>query len=228
MQENTVRGALDFSWNEAAFALMRGNTVLLRTNRMFSGHDASALPEWLQQETAKILPEGLTAVQEWSVGAGPGSFSGLRIASALVMGLCQNRTNVRIRAVSTAAAIARTAFPDAARPEHVLVLFDGKRSEVIGSGLELRNGQYFPDGFRCVCKSGEELRAAAGTRAFCGLEKDSAVLAPFDVETTLVNSVDAVQLILNDPEDFSTPPTELEYLRAAVFVEPKTPRKIFA
>ena len=39
MEQNTIRGALDFSWGEAAFAMMRGDELLVRENRLFSGHD---------------------------------------------------------------------------------------------------------------------------------------------------------------------------------------------
>lgn len=224
MKDGIVRAAVDFSWGEAAFAMMNGETLLVRKNRLFSGHDASGLPEWIT-ESAKEYG-GIESIQEWSVGAGPGSFSGLRIASAYVMGLSYGKTEIRVRGVSTAAAMAATAFPAVARPEKVLVLFDGKRSEIIGYGLVLDNGSYRQDGFKAVFKNGEELQSASADRAVCALEKDADALLPFDASVTYIPSIHADELIQQNPGDFSTPPTALEYLRAAVFVPPKTPRNI--
>ena len=224
MERNVIRGALDFSWNEAAFAMMRGDELLVRENRLFSGRDASSLPAWVAGAAEE--GGGLELVREWSVGAGPGSFSGLRIASAFLMGLCSGKPGVRVRGASTAAAMAATVFPRGARPEKVLVLFDGKRSEVIGCGVSLRGSFYEPDGYKGVFRNGAELGIAAADRAVCALEKDSALLESFGVSVSFLSSIHAEELILQNPDDFSVPPTALEYLRAAVFVPPKTPRII--
>lgn len=223
MEQKKICGALDFSWGEAAFAMMQGDHLLVRENCLFSGHDASRLPEWIAQAAAK--GGGVEQIMEWTIGVGPGSFSGLRIASAYVMGLAYGKEHVRVRGISTAAAMAATAFP-AQRPEKVLVLFDGKRSEIIGYGLTLNGNDYVQDGFKAVFQNGEELQAAAADRSVCALEKDSAALVPFGIEPVLIPSIHADELIRIQPDDFSNPPTALEYLRAAVFVQPKTPRKI--
>ena len=224
MEQKVIRGALDFSWGEAAFAMMLNDELLVRENRLFSGHDASRLPEWIAEAAAK--GGGVDSIQEWTIGAGPGSFSGLRIASAYVMGLAYGNEKIRVRGISTAAAMAATAFPPENRPPEVLVLFDGKRSEIIGYGLTLQENNYVQNGFKEVFRNGEELRAAAAARAVCALEKDAAALKNFDAEATLIPSIHADELIRLMPGDFSTPPTALEYLRAAVFVPPKTPRNI--
>ena len=225
MEEKIICGALDFSWGEAAFAMMQGDKLLIRENHLFSGHDASRLPEWIAEAAAKA--GGVDQIREWSIGAGPGSFSGLRIASAYVMGLAYGKENVKVRGVSTAAAMALTAFPEKRnRPGEVLVLFDGKRSEIIGYGLTLKGDDYIQNGYKEVFRNGEELRAAAENRAVCALEKDSAALASFEVNVNYIPSIHADALIRLQPGDFSSPPTALEYLRAAVFVPPKTPRQI--
>ena len=224
MEKKTIRGALDFSWGEAAFAMMQGEELLVRENRLFSGHDASRLPEWISEAAAK--GGGVDTIREWTVGAGPGSFSGLRIASSYVMGLAYGNDQIRVRGVSTAAAMAATAFPAGKRPAEVLVLFDGKRSEIIGYGLSLQGDDYVQNGFKEVFRNGEELKAAAVDRAVCALEKDAAALKNFDVSASLIPSIHADELIRLNPGDFSSPPTALEYLRAAVFVPPKTPRNI--
>lgn len=224
MEQKVIRGALDFSWGEAAFAMMQNDQLLVRENRLFSGHDASRLPEWIAEAAAR--GGGVESIQEWTIGAGPGSFSGLRIASAYVMGLAYGNDKIRVRGISTAAAMAATAFPEAGRPDEVLVLFDGKRSEIIGYGLSLHKNDYVQNGFKEIFRNGEELRAAAQNRAVCALEKDAAALRNFEIDATLIPSIHADELIRSCPGDFSSPPTALEYLRAAVFVPPKTPRTI--
>lgn len=224
MKEKTIRGALDFSWGEAAFAMMQGDTLLVRENLLFSGHDASRLPDWIAQAAEK--GGGIGSIQEWTVGAGPGSFSGLRIASAYVMGLAYGKENIKVRGASTACAMAATAFSNGTAPEEVLVLFDGKRSEIIGYGVTLTPDGYRQNGFKEIFRNGEELHAAAENRAVCALEKDSAALASFQISATYIPSIHADELIRLQPGDFSNPPTALEYLRAAVFVAPKTPRNI--
>ena len=224
MEQKIIRGALDFSWTEASFAMMCDGELLIRANHLFSGHDASLLPEWIAQAAEKC--GGVDQIREWTVGAGPGSFSGLRIAAAFVMGLAYGKKDIRVRGISTAAAMAATAFREKGMPEKVLVLFDGKRSEIIGYGLTLHGTDYVQDGFKGIFKTGDELKSASTGRAMCALEKDSAALAPFHAEISLIPSIHADQLIIHSPGDFSTPPTMLEYLRAAVFVPPKTPRNI--
>ena len=224
MEQDIIRGALDFSWGEAAFAMMRGEHLLVRENHLFSGHDASRLPEWIAEAAAK--GGGVDTIQEWTVGAGPGSFSGLRIASAYVMGLAYGNDKIKVRGISTAAAMAATAFPADNRPAEVLVLFDGKRSEIIGYGLTLQGNDYVQNGYKEVFRNGEELRSAAEGRAVCALEKDATALKNFDTEAVFIPSIHADELIRLMPGDFSTPPTALEYLRAAVFVAPKPPRNI--
>ena len=224
MEEKIIRGALDFSWGEASFAMMQGDTLLVRENHLFSGHDASRLPEWIAQAAEK--GGGIDTIREWTIGAGPGSFSGLRIASAYVMGLAYGKESIKVRGISTASAMAATAFPNEDRPREVLVLFDGKRSEIIGYGVTLAADGYRQNGFKEIFKNGEELRAAAEGRAVCALAKDAAALAAFEVPVTFISSIHADELIRLQPEDFSIPPTALEYLRAAVFVAPKTPRNI--
>ena len=50
MEQNAIRAALDFSWNEASIALAdRQNRLLFSNAIMLNGHDASMLPEELKR-----------------------------------------------------------------------------------------------------------------------------------------------------------------------------------
>ena len=112
----------------------------------------------------------------------------------------------------------------------VLALFDGRRSELLAYGLRLENGSYLHDGYTAVFHSPEELAQALADYSCTALEKDRAAIAKFDPEAEkrilFTPSIRAEELIFNDPENFSASPTDLIYLRAAVFVAPRIPRKI--
>ncbi len=223
MSDVFYRAALDFSWNEAAFALAdRENHVLVRESHAFPGHDASSMADWLNNLCGSrgIRPSD---VSEWTLGTGPGSFSGLRIASAFVQGIAHGKAGVRMRGMSSASAIARTAFAGNF-PVRALALFDGRRSELLAFGLKLENGSYLPDGFTAVFSQARPFRAEG--YSLCALEKDRTAVELFTKGVSFIPAIDASEFLKNAPDDFSVKPTDLIYLRAAVFVEPKIPRKI--
>lgn len=229
MEHNAVRAALDFSWNEASIALAdRQNNLLFSETILLNGHDASVLPERLEQ-AADHAGTSLCGIAEWSVGTGPGGFTGLRVASAFVSGLAYGRSGVRVRGVPSAAGLIRSAFAGNF-PEKAVALFDGRRSEILAYGMELKNGSYFPDGFTAVLRKEEELAALLTTVRGAALEKDRSALAAFAPELAgricYTPSIRAEELIFNDPENFTSSPTDLIYLRAAVFVEARIPRTI--
>ena len=79
-------GALDLSGNLAAFALMDdAGQLLIDESRPMRGREAASLASFL---TGLLAEKELTVrdVTHWSVGSGPGSFTGMRLASALVKG----------------------------------------------------------------------------------------------------------------------------------------------
>lgn len=229
MEHKTIRAALDFSWNEASIALAdEHDTVLFTEKIMLNGHDASALPERLAQAAAHAGTP-LSGVTEWSVGTGPGGFTGLRVAAALVSGLTYGHPEIKVRGVPSAAGLIRSAFAGDF-PRKAVALFDGRRSEILAYGMELKDGSYQPDGFTAVLQKPEELAAVLDSARAAALEKDRAALCRFAPEfaekVCHTPSIQAEELIFNDPRNFSASPTELIYLRAAVFVEARIPRKI--
>ena len=223
MEQKTIRAALDFSWNEASLALAdEQNNILFTEKIMLNGHDASALPERLEL-AAKHAGTPLAGITEWSVGTGPGGFTGLRVAAALISGLTYGHPEVKVRGVPSAAGLLRTAFAGNL-PEKAAAIFDGRRSELLVYGMELK------DGFTAVLQNPGELAGILAGRSAAALEKDRAAIAKFAPELVdgirFAPSINAEELIFNDPRNFSTSPTDLIYLRAAVFVEARIPRKI--
>lgn len=229
MEHKIIRAALDFSWNEASMALAdEQNNVLFTERIMLNGHDASALPDRLER-AANHAGTPLSGIAEWSVGTGPGGFTGLRVAAALVSGLTYGHPDIKVRGVPSAAGLIRTAFAGDF-PQKAVALFDGRRSEILAYGMELREDSWQPDGFTAVFQKPEELAAVLADTKAAALEKDRDAISRFAPELAgkirYTLSINAEELIFNDPQNFTASPTELIYLRAAVFVEAKIPRKI--
>ncbi len=222
-----LRAGFDYSWSEASFALADENgTVIFDEFIQLPPRNASGLPSWME-ECLKKHGAVFNDITEWSVGIGPGSFTGLRLASSFVMGLAFRRENVRCRGISTASALAATAGLEAQR---VLALFDGRRDELLAFGLGNRNGSYEPDSFHAVLGK-DSLNALSDFEAFVCLAKDEAQIrriAGDAVEEKLnpVEHLKASKLILASPGDFNTTLKDLVYLRPAVFVEPRIPRQL--
>ena len=218
------KAGFDYSCAEAAFAVLDENDqVVFDEYLTLQNRNAAELPLWLESTLAdhKLT---LNDITEWSVGAGPGSFTGLRLASSFVMGIAFRR-NVKRRCVSTASAIASTAK---LTDQHVLTLYDGKKNEILGFGLEYAGGYYQDDHFTCVIRTPEDLDKALEhyTKA-AQLAKDYEAVRKVLGDTAAsqkvlkVDHLSAVPLILACPGDFSRKLTDLVYLRPAVFVEPR-------
>lgn len=118
-----------------------------------------------------------------AIGAGPGSFTGLRIGMATVKGLCF-ATGVPMTPVSSLAALALDARPHA-RPGEILVpVLDARRSEIFAGFYEQGEGNVISRGEELVLAPSD---LAAALERFAGSElllagdgalKYESVLAP--------------------------------------------------
>ncbi|MBR2642456.1 MAG: hypothetical protein IKD46_04940 [Lentisphaeria bacterium] len=138
-------GALDLSGSLAAFAVMDdAGQILIDESRPMRGREAASLAVFL---TDLLAGKGLTVrdVTHWTVGSGPGSFTGMRLASALVKGWVFGCPEIKVRCVPSALIAA-----SAADAETVAVLQDGRNQEMLVFGLKKQNGTYVPDGFTAV------------------------------------------------------------------------------
>lgn len=135
--------AIDTATASTAVALRRsdGTTIEARDDPEAGAHPghATRLLEMARQLLAQA-GIGWQQVQRIAVGAGPGTFTGLRVGIATARGLSQS-LGVEPAAVSSLQALARPALAEAGpdRAEPVIAVIDARRGEVFAAA-------YGPDG----------------------------------------------------------------------------------
>ncbi len=221
-----LSAAVDLAGRVAGFALMRNDEVLLARTRPMRGRDSAALAPWIEEELA-ALGLGVNNIARWSVGSGPGSFTGMRLAAALVAGWTFGKAGAETRCIPTAAAYAVQA--PAAEGEKIGCLFDGRNHELIYFGMVLRNGEPVPTKKEHVLNRkqakeffatppAEHLVAAAAELPALGLLLDEAVLR----QVLPVETPDFTALIRARYHAYDNDLTDLAYIRPAVFTAPQT------
>ena len=214
-----LNAALDFSCSELSFAVVQPDGRTLASFQIdLPGRDSSSLPILVGEALAKA---GLAYddIGAWTVGTGPGSFTALRVAAAFVLGAAQGK-NQTVRGIPSACGFeGETPFG-----ERVLVLYDGRKHELLGFGLKHSGGFWIPDGWQGVLENPDKLAALRGSYdTFTASPHDIEAVRLFDPALPVVLSphVNASVLASIPPGVCDMPPTELIYLRPAVFVDPK-------
>ncbi len=132
-------GAVDLSGPCCSFAIFDNNSkkVLVseslalsnRNNFSFFDNFFSAL---------KKLDIDINSISKWFIGIGPGSFTGLRIASSFVSGIVYNNEKSEVIALPSAFPLA--AKLNAAEGENIAVLYYASRTEVLIYSVIVNNG----------------------------------------------------------------------------------------
>lgn len=221
-----LSAAVDLAGRSAGFALMRGEAVLLSRTRPMRGRDSAGLAPWIEQELGTLGIQ-LGDIARWSVGSGPGSFTGMRLAAALVAGWTFGKTGVETRCIPTAVAYAVQA--SAAEGEQIGCLFDGRNRELIYFGMVVRNGEPVPTGEEHVLNRDQaaaffaaapaaRLVASAAELPALELLLDEAVLR----RVHPVETPDFTALIRARFRTYDNDLTDLVYIRPAVFTAPQS------
>jgi len=129
-----IRLALDTSTRLASVAVGRDDEVLTESQLAARvTHSESVLPEIDRQLSVCGLSPA--DVDEVIVGAGPGSFTGVRIAASFAKGMCF-ASGSALYAYSSLAAVAAGAGLDGP----VCALFDARRGQVYAAGYRVGEG----------------------------------------------------------------------------------------
>ncbi len=222
MKMSEYFGAVDLSGKAAALAVADAEgKVILDLNRPMKGRESAQLASWIIEELGKVNLT-INHISHWTVGSGPGSFTGMRLAAALVIGWSTFQ-KVHTRNVPTALAIAAQS---GAKPgDSIAVLFDGRNSELLafevhcGSDGIFKVGQY--SGVWSKEEAQKELSGSSFSK-FAMLMDDTAALTKLLGEEYLryvavVPQLSALPLLQSPEPDFDNDLTRLVYIRPAVF-----------
>lgn len=212
--------ALDFSGLEAAFAVAdkEKDKVLFEKYKEIRGRDSSILLPWLNETLSENGIE-LGDISEWTVGNGPGSFTGLRIAAALVSGIEFGKSNIKARGMSIALGIAASIVLE--DNEECAVLFDGRNNEIILCEVKKTKGDYLDSGVSEIHSADSfKSRNTDKFKALCALEKDRDVLRKLTTDKIFeriifVPHIPVSKLIFNDQSNWSKKIEDLNYIRPA-------------
>lgn len=151
--------ALDASTYRGTVAVLDGSRVLVESSAPMRGKDAELLlPE--VQRALKDAGHQLSAVQRVVCGAGPGSFTSLRIAASIAKGIAVGR-GVPLYAVPSLALVVAGNVTDGPRgPRRYLAALDALRGESYVAPFEHDSGRVRAVGPMQLIASGEVEAAA--------------------------------------------------------------------
>ena len=226
-----IAAALDTSAG-AALAVRVGGRVVVNASMAVSGRESDArLANWLmeQLQTAALMPSD---IEVWTVGTGPGSFSGLRVGLALVMGICTASGALMHGVPSDLALVRQAAGADSAT---VGVLHDARQGQLILGLYRIDGGVWHELQAPAVLEPGEVAAAAADASILTWMASPRVeALLPPTLQVRLVPQTALNAAMLLDVPGWSVPaePEAREascqpvYVRPAVFVPPREVRTV--
>jgi tRNA A37 threonylcarbamoyladenosine modification protein TsaB len=215
--------AIDLSGKFAGFALAEtvSGKILLSEHKAMQGRSSSTLCDWILKLMAgfEVTP---AQIDKWTVGSGPGSFTGMRLVAALITGMTIGRNDVKARCVPSAIALANA--EELNEGDKAATVFDGRNKEILLFELIKKDGELIPSGKTKV------LNQKQAKEFF--LENSYSQIAALDYETTNIEAVIPSEafakinwsehlafekLIECKYKDFDNDLTALVYIRPAVF-----------
>ena len=215
--------AIDPAPDKVGFSLLCDDKVIVSVNCAMKGRAASALSSFILDELAKA-GVAVQDIERWSVGAGPGSFTGLRQAAALVAGWCFGRENVLRRCVPGAVALAHAANPNDG--DEICCVYDGRNKEILYYNIVFKDGDYYDTGKSGVLNSEQAVQyfsenKFARTICFSGEYDAIAKIVPDGLEISKTDTADTSVLARVKSIAYNNDLTDLVYIRPAVYIAEK-------
>ena len=215
--------ALDTAPGMAGFALLKDSEVIVNAVWSMKGREASKLSGLILDELEKHNVS-LNDISCWSVGSGPGSFTGLRQAAALVSGWCFGREDVKKRCVPGAVALAHAANPNDG--DEICCVYDGRNKEILYYNIVFKDGDYYDTGKSGVLNSEQAVQyfsenKFARTICFSGEYDAIAKIVPDGLEISKTDTADTSVLARVKSIAYNNDLTDLVYIRPAVYIAEK-------
>lgn len=232
-RDATMYSAAFDSSHGLAFAVADDQRLLIDAHQAARGRGTeTAFVQWIRDLLAQSgisLPE----IARWTVGTGPGSFTGIRLGIGFVKGVCL-QTCAAYRGVPSSMALAAAAA-DVLKPgQTVAILNDARRGELILSPYRKTDN----DGLLRLADP--RIVRAADVHPECGqftrlvtVQADAVTpLLPASLQARLQCDAHVAASRLLDIQNVEWPRTPAEqeescepiYVRPAVFVKPRTPK----
>ena len=210
-----LHGVLDPQPGRLAFALFDDDKLIAKAYEEMHPRDASQVPQFVADQLAK-QQLSLHDVTRWTFGAGPGSFTFLRVVAALGAGWATANSDIRFRCIPGALALAGAL--NVAENEKVGVLYDGRNKELLCFGVQKINGQLQAANEELILDSPAAQKFfAEDQRRLCAFAADEAVLGKLLGDTARFQTVepDLAALALA-PGEFDNDADKMCYIRPAV------------
>ena len=163
-------GCMDTSTDHASFVLFNNDECILSITKECKKGASKLLP-WIRSQ---VEDKGFTldAINEWRIGIGPGSFTGMRVGIAFIKGICF-ASGAKFRGVNSGYGFLFKLLEINPELREISVLHDGRRQEVISNNFQLIEGEWVEKGAEIVkIKSLENLEQI--NRGFItNMDKDS-------------------------------------------------------
>ncbi len=215
-KNSIISAAVDLSGRAGYAAASRDGELLFESVRPVFGREGALLPEFISGELEKHGIK-IADVKRWTVGSGPGSFSGLRLAASLVEGITFG-TEAEKRCVPSALSYVMQSQTTA---DEAGVLFDGRNSEILFFGVKRAgNGEFIPDGRELVLnrEAAEKFFADFAGDIIIPRQDAAAVEKVFAPETAQICDFHAADLLNVKYQEFDGVLSHLVYIRPAVYV----------
>ncbi len=212
--------ALDLSGNEAVFAVQKAGNgeLVINESRAMRGRTASVMAPWIMELLAQAGID-LKEISHWTVGSGPGSFTGMRLAAGFVAGLAAEKTEVKTRCIPTA--IAMVYGLQCKEGDVVAAVYDGRNQEILVYPLVFSCGEFHPTGEPAVLNHEQAAEYFAGHRysQIAALAHEiPAIDKIIELNPVSIPGIQAEGLLKATYAPFDNDLTTLVYIRPAVHI----------